>query len=143
MRHVRHGLPGQGPHHLLAGLILLAACAGDSTDKAAETAATYRELHDSTFFPSCGFSVCHGSGAGGLTISEDAEATWERLVDVPATGAPSLDLVVSGDSADSYLVHKLEGAEGIVGDRMPEGTPLDADTLAAIREWIDAGALLE
>jgi len=49
-------------------------------------------------------------------------------------------MVVPGDAAASYLVHKLEGT-GICGVRMPLGRPaLSAAQIAAIRTWIDEGA---
>lgn len=50
-------------------------------------------------------------------------------------------MVVPGDAAASYVVHKLEGT-GICGVRMPRGrAPLSAAQIATIRTWIDEGAL--
>ena len=65
------------------------------------------------------------------------------LVNVPSTQA-GLDLVVPGDAENSYLVHKIEGRASIVRDRMPPlGDPLTEEEIAAIRDWIDAGAPAE
>jgi len=48
--------------------------------------------------------------------------------------------VAINDSANSYLVQKLEGTAA-VGVQMPAGGPLpDQTTLDAIRAWIDNGA---
>ena len=45
------------------------------------------------------------------------------------------------DSANSYIVHKLEGAAGISGSRMPLGGPfLDQATIDQVKQWIDDGA---
>jgi hypothetical protein len=53
----------------------------------------------------------------------------------------ALERVAPGHADDSYLIRKLEGTAGIVGDRMPRfGTPLDQPTIDVIRQWIDAGA---
>jgi len=39
------------------------------------------------------------------------------------------------------LIHKLEGAPGITGSRMPLGGPfLDQATIDGVKAWIDAGA---
>ena len=45
-----------------------------------------------------------------------------------------------GDPNDSYMVQKIEGASGILGNQMPLGeTPLPQATINAIRQWITAG----
>ena len=63
-----------------------------------------------------------------------------NLVNVPSVQA-ALDLVEPGDPESSYLVHKIEARDGIVGDRMPPGgAALTEDEIAAIRDWIRAGA---
>ena len=43
---------------------------------------------------------------------------------------------------NSYLIHKLEGRPGIVGERMPRGTgPFLTDgQMLIIRRWIELGA---
>ena len=48
------------------------------------------------------------------------------------------------DADASYLVAKCEGAEGIEGEPMPKGYDAwEADKIAMLRAWIDAGALEE
>jgi hypothetical protein len=57
-------------------------------------------------------------------------------LDVPAG---VLRVVTAGKSADSRLVHRIEGHGG--EQRMPlKGEPLSASEIAAIRSWIDGGA---
>lgn len=87
---------------------------------------------------SCATSGCHAasSAAGGLDLESDAYAA---LVEAPSTGEPSLQLVTPGDPDASILLQKVEGTQ-TVGARMPPGTPLTDDTLAAIRTWIADGA---
>ena len=118
---------------------LLGACAADkATDTASGDPPTFTALRDDVFVPSCGFSSCHGSGTGGLTL--DAGMTADALIDAPSTAVDGAVLVVPGDADGSYLVWKLEGADGIIGDEMPPGGSLPAETLADVRAWIDAGA---
>jgi hypothetical protein len=72
----------------------------------------------------------------------NAGASHAALVGVASTQVPSLQRVTAGNPADSYLVRKLEGAPNIVGLQMPRNAPpLDATTIAVVREWISNGAL--
>jgi hypothetical protein len=49
--------------------------------------------------------------------------------------------VAAGNPDASYLVHKIEGAAGITGSRMPlGGAPLDPALIANVRTWIIEGA---
>jgi len=50
--------------------------------------------------------------------------------------------VVPGDANNSYLVQKLEGTPGIVGQRMPfNGGPFLTDgQMSILRRWIANGA---
>ncbi|HMV69817.1 MAG TPA: hypothetical protein PKA64_23455, partial [Myxococcota bacterium] len=69
---------------------------------------------------------------------DGTSADYDRLVDVESsTGVP---YVVPGDADGSYLVQKLEGADGITGDPMPVGGSLDPADLQVVRDWIEAGA---
>jgi hypothetical protein len=67
---------------------------------------------------------------------------YAALVNAPSTGKPSAIRVVPGDPDASYLVQKIEGAPGIVGERMPRtgGPFLTPGQIAIIRRWIELGA---
>lgn len=85
----------------------------------------------------------HGGQAAQAGLDLSAGMSHAALVDVPSTQT-GFDLVEPGDAENSYLIHKLEGRPGIVRDRMPpSGDPLTAEEIAAIRDWINAGALNE
>ena len=87
----------------------------------------------------CASGACHGSGAGGLTLTSSAAENYGRLVGVQAAGEP-FQLVAAGDAQNSYLVIKIEGRQ-TSGTRMPRGgNPLDAVDTGNIRNWIDNGA---
>lgn len=82
----------------------------------------------------------HGGHAveAGLDLSEGM--SHASLVNAPSIQT-ALDLVAPGDAESSYLIHKIEGRPGIVGDLMPpSGDPLTEAEIGAIRDWIAAGA---
>jgi hypothetical protein len=111
-------------------LTFLFACAG---------AVTFTEVEAEVLGPSCAFSSCHGAGAGELTL--DGQADHARLVDVAAVAAPGEVLVIPGDPDGSYLIAKLEGHAGIVGEPMPPPAGgLDPEMIELVRSWIEAGA---
>ncbi len=57
------------------------------------------------------------------------------------TGGVSGAAVVPGNGAESLLVKRISGVQGM---RMPPtGSPLDAETIAIIRAWIDEGSKYE
>jgi hypothetical protein len=86
----------------------------------------------------CTASSCHGSGAGGLTLSS-ASGAYTALVGTPSAGTGEV-LVIASDAANSYLVKKLEGTAA-AGARMPPGgSALDNIDLTNIKNWINQGA---
>lgn len=129
---------------LLAALL---ACTGSSDDTSATTPTgdpgTLTAVQAETFTPSCAFAACHSATnpASGLDLT--AGTSWGALVNVAAQDAPDEVLVIPGDSAGSYLVKKCSASPDIVGDPMPDGSSsgLDAERLAHLIAWIDAGAM--
>ena len=78
--------------------------------------------------------------AGGLVLLEGR--SYQQLVSRASTGKPSATRVIPNDPDNSYLVQKLEGAAGIIGDRMPRGNGpfLTEGQMIVIRKWISDGA---
>lgn len=76
-------------------------------------------------------TACHDDGGDEVSLA----GAPSRLLSVKskATGKP---LVVAGDPAASYLMAKIEGAKGIVGDEMPPGDALKAAQKKTIKDWI-------
>jgi hypothetical protein len=89
---------------------------------------------------------CHTTAGGrvppaGMDLgSANAHA---QLVNVASNAKPGAIRVIPGDPENSYLIHKLEGRAGIVGQRMPRGTgPFLSDgQIRVIKRWIELGAL--
>jgi len=122
-------------------LAFLAGCATDptATDTAAPLEPTLTNVQAEVFGPSCAFSGCHGDGKGSANLSLKQGVAYANLVGIAADGDATQTRVIPGDAEGSYLVMKLEDASGITGDVMPS-TPLDADRIQLVRDWIDAGA---
>lgn len=84
---------------------------------------------------------CHtGAGAtlpGSLNLTSEA-ASYAALVNVDSTQDANLKLVLPGDAANSYLIHKFEGTNGAT--RMPPSGPLPQATIDTIKLWINNGA---
>jgi hypothetical protein len=103
---------------------------------------TLTSIQSNVFTPIC--SVCHSptpavGAPPGFDLSTEG-ASFASLVNVASVQVGTLDRVEPGNPNQSYLVQKLEGtaAQGV---QMPAGgTPLDAGTIAAIRQWIANGA---
>jgi hypothetical protein len=89
---------------------------------------------------------CHTTAGGrvppaGMDLgSANAHA---QLVNVASNAKPGAIRVIPGDPENSYLIHKLDGRAGIVGQRMPRGTgPFLSDgQIRVIKRWIELGAL--
>lgn len=87
---------------------------------------------------------CHEPGGTAASVLDLSGNAYAAIVDINSGQAQLLKLVEPGNSAESYLVAKLEGNQNLVGGTgldMPSGSdPLDAATIATIKAWIDAGA---
>ncbi|MEE9322078.1 MAG: PQQ-dependent sugar dehydrogenase [Granulosicoccus sp.] len=96
---------------------------------------TFSELQEEVFNRCSG---CHDSnGSAGFNLRPKSEA-YANLINQPSTHKEGAILVIPFDPDNSYLVQKMEGAEGIVGRSMSYGGPSYAQQ---VREWIAAGAL--
>jgi hypothetical protein len=101
--------------------------------------ASFQSIQDNVFTPIC--SKCHIGASAPEGLQLDAAHSYNLLVGVPSVEDPSLLRVKPNDPDDSYMVHKIEGAPGIVGGQMPlNETPLPQATIQAIRQWITDGA---
>jgi hypothetical protein len=101
--------------------------------------ADFQSIQDNVFTPIC--AKCHIGASAPEGLQLDAGHSYNLLVGVPSSEQPNLLRVKPGDPDDSYMVHKIENAQGISGGQMPLGeTPLPQATIDAIRQWITNGA---
>jgi hypothetical protein len=85
---------------------------------------------------------CHSGPFPSAGLNLSAASSYGALVNVLSSECTSTKLVAPGDSASSYLVHKLLGTGPCyVGVRMPfGGTPFTASEMLIVTTWIDQGA---
>jgi len=90
----------------------------------------------------CAIPDCHGGGNVQYGLRLDPGFSAGNLINVPSPRNANLIRVVPGDPDASFLIQKLQGADGLLGDRMPDGGPyLTTATINVIRQWIQNGAL--
>jgi hypothetical protein len=123
---------------------------GTTTDDDTTTTTTAGALSwESDVFPAvlAGNCGCHGNGAGGLTLGNNAGTAYDALVDVDSSQAPGFKRVAPGDPGASYLIAKLKGVAGEAPfngnnpSQMPKGgAPLPDAAIATLEQWISEGA---
>ena len=120
-----------------------AGCGGDKADPPADPAFEPKLslIEMKIFGPSCGLSAtCHG----GDTPQKELLLTppvASRILDRMSKEVPERKLIVPGDPDASYLYEKIASARPAFGTRMPDqNPPLAPGFVAAVREWIRAGA---
>jgi hypothetical protein len=130
------------------GLILaaiLAGCSSTATSPSVPVEPTYTSIRNRIFTKSCSTPSCHSTeGFRGAMVLE-ADKAYENLVSVPADndGARARHLlrVNPGQPDSSFLYIKLTHPAADEGALMPDsGTPLDSQSISAIRTWIANGA---
>jgi hypothetical protein len=85
---------------------------------------------------------CHVAGGPAAFLLLTEGVSYNNLVNRTSGAKPGAIRVIPGDPDNSYLVQKLEGAPGIVGQRMPRtsGPFLTSGQVSIIRRWIELGA---
>jgi hypothetical protein len=97
---------------------------------------------DSTGRAAC--TSCHNAQGARFSgnLNLDGAEAYRQLVNVVSTGKRDAIRVIPGDPENSYLIHKIEGRPGIVGQRMPRTTGpfLTPGQVLIIKRWIELGA---
>lgn len=134
---------------LLAATLLAAACAENGSSivdemfdggKPPKIQPTLASLQKNVFGRIC--INCHFPGGPGPMPLDSEQASFDNLVNAPSVEIPGVFRVVPGDPASSYLVAKIQGLPGIVGDPMPPPPErrLTPQEIQAIIGWIANGA---
>src|SRR5437588_7329403 len=94
---------------------------------------TLASIQANVFSVNCAFSGCHGGGTVPFGLRLDPGFSAGNLINVPSPRDPNLIRVIPGNPDGSFLIQKLEGSEGLHGDRMPDRRPyLTTSTIKAI-----------
>jgi hypothetical protein len=116
-----------------------------ATPSPTATSGAFQEIQTTIFNTTCTGAFCHDvqGMSGGLVLVEGQ--SYANLVGVEPQNAAALQAgllrVDPGNPDNSFLVVKVEGPPIAMGSRMPLGeTPLTADQIQLIRDWIAAGA---
>lgn len=137
--------------HFWAGLLTLlgAACcpepkpsgdAGVAVGDGLAGAARLSVIQTQIFDKHC-VTDCHEATSAAADLRLNRGKSYASLVNAASQQIASQVRVVPGDPDRSYLVKKLEGGPGIVGDQMPRlAPPLDPSTIELVRDWIKRGA---
>lgn len=129
------------PAGLLAIAVVFAGCEHADPLSDEPAAPTFSSIQQSVFNVSCAISGCHLGGGAAAQLDLSAGNAYANLVGVASVEIPAVLRVEPGNPDESYLVQKIEGAPGIIGQQMPRGRdPLSAEQVEAIRGWIEAGA---
>ena len=110
------------------------------TEKSVSTV-TFHDVYTKVL-SSCASGYCHGGVAGGWSVIENEDATYNQLVGPKSTQCSGLDRVAPGEPEKSALYLKARGGFGSVckGKAMPPDGKLTAEQLDVLRAWIAAGA---
>jgi hypothetical protein len=135
--------------------VLLGACSPPVSADAGVDAGppTFAEMQ-MIFTNSCavGSSACHNEPGRRVDLLLAAGSSHAQLVNRASSEVPSMRLVVPGDPAASYMMHKVDGTMSTLpacmaagadcGRAMPDlvGGMLPQATRDRIRAWIMAGA---
>ena len=78
--------------------------------------------------------------SGGMNLVHDL--AYDQIVNVASARKPGATRIIPGDPDNSYLIQKLEGKAGIVGNRMPNNGPpyLTDGQILILRRWVAIGA---
>ena len=112
-----------------------------SGDGGASTGQARLSVIQKTVFDRHCVSDCHELVNAAANLKLASGKSYQNLVQQASHQIASQVRVVPGDPDRSYLVKKMEGGAGMVGDRMPRlAPPLPKAEVELIRAWITRGA---
>lgn len=122
-------------------------CEDTPAEASAEAPATFSNIRETIFVPSCNYLACHGSVSPAAGLDLEAGG-WSALVGAAVVSAETdMPLVAPGDPEGSWLYRVLSRCtphddEGTEFAHMPRNGPtlLEPVLVAKVRDWILAGA---
>jgi hypothetical protein len=130
-----------------AGLPPVDDCDDVPASATPSTNPTLTKLRDTLFVSTCQFSSCHGGGASAAGLDLMATNLHAELMGHAVQATTNLPLVAPGNPEGSWLYQVVAkcrptDAAGSIVSHMPLNSPRlsDPGLVAALREWIAAGA---
>lgn len=123
----------------------LSKLAGPTPNLAPTFASIQREIFETT--DSAGRTACvtchtnvGRNPSGGFNLAN--AVAYDQIVNVPSNRKAGAFRIIPGDPNNSYLVQKIEGRPGILGNRMPNNGPpyLTDGQIFILKRWIAIGA---
>ncbi len=128
------------------GLPPVPECEDTPADATALVDATLTSLRANVFVPACNFSSCHGKAAAG-DIDFTSPTLRAELLAHENKADTDMPLIDPGNPDNSWFMQVISKCEpttegGQVRNHMPRNAPvlLDPGLVAAVRDWIAAGA---
>lgn len=138
-------VPPSGPDD--AGLPPVDECEDVPAAATASTDATLSKVRDTLFVSTCQFSACHAGANAAAGLDLAAADLHAELLDHVVQADTDLPLVAPDDPEGSWLYRVVAecqptDAGGNVVSHMPLNSPRlsDPGLVAALRDWIEAGA---
>ena len=130
------------------GLPPVPECEDTPAGASAEIDATLTSIRDNVLVPTCTFSSCHGEQSAVAGLDLESATLRDELVNHQVFAETQKPLVDPGDADNSWLMDLLAKCEpvdegGTPRSHMPRNAPvlLEPGLVAAVRDWINAGAL--
>jgi len=115
------------------------AAQGDGAGSRVE--ARFSQIQGAIFEKRC-VTDCHESVSAAASLRLTRALSYASLVNQRSQQITTQLRVVPGNPGASYLVKKMMGGSGIVGDQMPRlAPPRPQSEIESIRSWIASGAL--
>jgi hypothetical protein len=102
-----------------------------------DTLSQFSVIQKNIFDQKCAVPGCHVEGTAAFDLVLSEGRSYGNLLNISSGEIPTLKLVKPGNPDSSYIVWKIEGRAGIVGERMPRGRPpLSQDEIDSVIRWI-------
>lgn len=102
---------------------------------------TLDSIQANVFSVNCAVPGCHGGSVVQQGLRLEPGFSFGNLVNVASPQDANRIRVIPFNPDGSFVIQKLEGAPGLLGDRMPQFGPyLPQSTIDVIRQWIQNGA---
>lgn len=129
------------------GLLPIPECEDTPEDATAAIEASLTAIKENIFVPACAFSACHGQGGEASGLDLDSTNLHDTLLNHPVDADTTMPLIDPGNPGNSWIMKLIGTCEpttetGDVANHMPRNAPtlLDPGLVAAVRDWIAAGA---